>query len=330
MSPANGSVVSQVGDGTSQEISQSASSMLSTFVDALPRLGAAVVLVAAGWLVSRVLRLGLQRAFLRRRTPSFSQVMSKVIGWAVLTVTVLLAVAVTFPSVRPVNLLAGLGFFSLAVGFAFQDILENTLAGMLLLFRQPFRAGDQIEVVDQSGTVTEINIRETRLTTYDGESLIIPNRDVYKNVIRVHTNFEVHRLEFDVGIAYENDVRQATVAIVQALRCVDGVAADPAPVAFAHELGVSTVVIRALFWTTSQRAGSIVALDAAIVAVKARLDRDGIEFPANVVVLQAAPSFQAAIHGDAGVTPAGGMHRPNSGAPARRETTTVAAPDDTL
>jgi len=284
--------------------------MWSTFVDALPRLGAAAVLVAAGWVVSRLLRLGLHRGFRRRRTPSFSQVMSKVIGWAVLTLTVLLAVAVTFPSVRPVNLLAGLGFFSLAVGFAFQDILENTLAGMLLLFRQPFRAGDQIEVVDQSGTVTEINIRETRLTTYDGESLIIPNRDVYKNVIRVHTDFDVHRLEFDVGIAYENDVRHATAAIVDALCAVDGVAADPAPVALVHELGVSTVVIRAMFWTTSRRAGSIVALDAAIVAVKARLDRDGIEFPANVVVLQAAPSFQAAIHGDAGVTPAGGLHPP--------------------
>ncbi len=60
-------------------------------------------------------------------------------------------------------------------------------AGVLLLFRQPFRSGDQISVVDQSGTVTEINIRETRMTTFDGESVIIPNRDVYKNVILVHT-----------------------------------------------------------------------------------------------------------------------------------------------
>lgn len=104
-------------------------------------------------------------------------------------------------------------------------------------------------------------------------------------MIRVHTDHDLHRLEFDVGIAYENDARHATAAIVDALHGVDGVAADPAPIALVHELGVSTVVIRALFWTTSQRAGSIVALDAAIVAVKARLDRDGIEFPANLVVL---------------------------------------------
>lgn len=141
--------------------------MWGTLLDAQPRLGVAVVIVAAGWVVSRLLRRGLRSVFRRRRTPSFSQVMSKVVGWAVLS----------------------------------QDILENTPAGMLLLFRRPSRASDQIEV-DQSGTVTEINIRETRLTTYGGESVIIPNRDVYKNVIRVHTDHDLHRLEFDVGIAY--------------------------------------------------------------------------------------------------------------------------------
>ena len=307
MTPAIWRLVAQVGAAPAQEISQSARSMWGTFLDALPRLGAAVVIVAVGWVVSRLLRRGLEGVFRRRRTPSFAKVMSKVIGWAVLTLTVLLAVAVTFPSVEPVNILTGLGFFSVAVGFAFQDILENTLAGMLLLFRQPFRAGDQIEVVGQSGTVTEINIRETRLTTYDGESVIIPNRDVYKNVIRVHTDHDLHRLEFEVGIAYENDARHATAAIVDALRAVDSVAADPPPAALVSELGVSAVVIRALFWTTSQRAGSIVALDAAIVAVKDRLDLNGIELPANLVVLQAAPSFQAVIQGGPDVTPAGGL-----------------------
>lgn len=101
--------------------------MWGTFVDVLPRLGAAVVIVAAGLLVSRLLRRGLRSAFRRRRTPSFSQVMSKVIGWAVLTITVLPAIAVTFPSVQPVYILTDLGYFSVAVGFAFQDILKNAL-----------------------------------------------------------------------------------------------------------------------------------------------------------------------------------------------------------
>lgn len=171
----------------SAEIADSANGLWQTTLDAVPRVGTALVIIAVGWIGARLLRMGLHRYWKKRQTPSFALVMSKVVGWVVLTIVILLAIAVTFPSVKPVDLLAGLGFFSVALGFAFQDILENTLSGILLLFRQPFRSGDQITVMDRSGTVEGITIRETRLTTYDGELVVIPNRDVYKNVIDVHT-----------------------------------------------------------------------------------------------------------------------------------------------
>jgi small conductance mechanosensitive channel len=289
------------------QINDSARSLWDSTLDALPRVGVAIVVVLIGWAFGRGVRWGMFRVLRRGHTPSFAKVMSKLCSWIVVIASVLVALAVTFPSVKPVDLLAGLGFFSVAVGFAFQDILENTLAGVLLLFRQPFRSGDQIKVVDQSGTVTEINIRETRLTTFDGEAVIIPNRDVYKNVILVHTHHDSHRLEFDVGIAYENDPRQATCAIVEALRDVPGVGHDPAPEALVRELGVSTVNIRALLWTSSYQHDSMAVLDAAITAVKSRLDRDGIEMPASIVALQATPSLRAAVRGDEEITPAGNV-----------------------
>jgi small conductance mechanosensitive channel len=305
---------SQVDDGTdtaevapTEEISSSARSLWDSLLDALPRLGVAFVIVTIGWMVGRGLR-GLMRSRLERsRTPSFANVISKLTSWIVVVVSVFLAIAVTFPSVKPVDLLAGLGFFSVAVGFAFQDILENTLAGVLLLFRQPFRTGDQIQVVDQSGTVTEINVRETRITTFDGETVIIPNRDVYKNVILVHTHHDTHRLEFEVGIAYENDADEATRAIVDALASVDGVHHDPPPDAVVHELSASTVDIRAMFWTDSRRYESVTIRSRAITAVKARLDRDGIEMPSGLVALQATPSFRAALRGDEQLTPGGSI-----------------------
>ncbi len=293
--------------GPTDEISSSARSLWESLLDALPRLGVAIVIVFVGWGIGRGLRWALRSHLRRSRTPSFANVISKLSLWIVVIVSVLVAAAVTFPSVKPVDLLAGLGFFSVAVGFAFQDILENTLAGVLLLFRQPFRSGDQINVVDQSGTVTEINIRETRITTFAGESVIIPNRDVYKNVILVHTHHATHRLQFDVGIAYDNDAEQATRVIVEALSTVRGVESVPPPEALVHELGVSTVNIRAMLWSDSRRHESIIVLDAAIKAVKSRLDRDGIEMPANIVALQATPSFRAAIRGEAQVTPAGNL-----------------------
>ena len=288
-----------------EEIAQSASSLWDTTLDAVPRVAVALAVVAAGWLVARLLRWVLLRVFGRKRTPSFSQVMSKVLSWLFLGVVVLLAVAVTFPSVKPVDVLAGLGFFSVAVGFAFQDILENTLAGVLLLFRQPFRSGDQIKVFDLAGTVKEINIRETQITTFDGELAIVPNRDVYKNVIVVSTYHPQRRLRFDVGIAYENDAGDATRIIHDTLLDVPGVAHEPAPHALVDELAVSTVNIAVRFWTGSRQADTLGVMDAAIRHVKDALERHGIEMPADIVALQATPSLTAALHNRGDITPGG-------------------------
>lgn len=296
-----------------EEISASAQSLWEQTTDAAPRVGVAVAIIFAGWLLSRGLRWLLHRRFSKRKTASFATVMSKIASWIFVSLVVLIAIAITFPSVKPVDLLAGLGFFSVAVGFAFQDILENTLSGILLLFRQPFRSGDQITVMDRSGTVQGISIRETKITTYDGELVVIPNRDVYKNVIDVHTYNDNHRLEFNVGIAYENDPAEAIEVICSALDRVPNVQSDPAPMAIVSELGVSTVNITAYFWTTAYRLHSLTTKDAAIREVKAALDRADIEMPAEIVVLQATPSFRAALTGDREITPGGGVRSVTDG-----------------
>lgn len=293
-----------------EEISESANSLWQQAIDAVPRVGVAVAIIFVGWLLSLGLRWLLHRRFTKTKTTSFANVMSKIASWIFLFFVILIAIAVTFPSVKPVDLLAGLGFFSVAVGFAFQDILENTLAGILLLFRQPFRAGDQITVMERSGTVQGITIRETKITTYDGELVVIPNRDVYKNVIDVHTHHVDHRLSFVVGIAYENDPDQAIDVIHEALEGVEHVRSDPAPLAIVSELGVSTVDITVYFWTDAHRLESLTTRDAAIRAVKRALDRSGIEMPAEIIALQATPSFRAALSGEREVTPGGGVRPP--------------------
>lgn len=269
-----------------EEIRESASTLWESTLDALPRLGVAITVIAAGWVVSRAIRYLAQRAFARRASPSFAQVMSKVVGWVFLILVVLVALAITFPSIRPVDLLAGVGFFSIAVGFAFQDILENTLAGILLIFRQPFRSGDQVEVHDQIGVVEIITIRETRITTFDGELVIIPNRDVYKSVIRVPTANALVRSDFVVGIGYDADPTAAAQVIETALRGIDGVSMQPPPTALVEELAPSTVNLRVRIWTASSQWERLVATDRAIRAIKASLDHAGIDIPFPVLTLR--------------------------------------------
>lgn len=294
-------------DDPEKEVADSAQRMWESALQALPRLGIAIAIVVIGYIVSRLLRAGLGALFARRQTASFAKVMSKLAGWLFLGVVVLAAVTALFPSVKPVDLLAGLGFFSVAVGFAFQDILENTLSGVLLLFRQPFEAGDQIEVQEQSGTVQAITIRETRIKSFDGQLIVIPNRDVYKNVIRVQTHFGDRRLNFVVGIAYENDAAEACDVIEAALANVEGIADQPPVEALVDELGVSTVDIDVRFWAGPEQHASRIVRDRAITAVKAALDSSGIEMPADIIALQATPSFKAAMQNEREVTPGGGI-----------------------
>lgn len=301
---ASSTALAIVSDG---RVADAAQRMLDSLRSAVPRMAVALVVVLVGWGLSRLLRAGLRRWLATRQTPSFTAVISTVAGALLGALSVLIAITILFPSVKPVDLLSGLGFFSIAVGFAFQDILENSLSGLLMLFRQPFRSGDQIEVVGHSGTVQAITIRETRIKTFDGQLILIPNRDVYKNVIRVQTHFETRRMSFAVGTAYENDPWEACAVIVEALAGVDGVLQDPAPEALITTLGVSTVDIDVRLWTSSQQHEALTVLHRSIDTVKKALDKAGIEMPAEIIALQATPSFRAAMRGDGDVTPGGSL-----------------------
>ena len=273
----------------------------------LTRIVTALGLVVLGVVLGKLVQAGLRAVFSRNQTPSFAQVISRLIGWTVTIVLVLVAVVILFPSVAPVDMLAGLGFFSVAAAFAFQDILENLLSGLLLILRQPFRSGDQIDVGEVSGTVEVITIRETRLKTFDNQLVLIPNRDVYKATITVRTHFENRRQNFVVGIAYENDAAEARDLILEALAEVPEIDHSHPPEALVVELNTSTVDIDVRFWCGPDQLSSRRALDAAIVAVKRKLDEAGVEMPCDIVALQATPSFKAAMHDAGDVTPGGSL-----------------------
>ena len=293
-----------------EEISDSANSLLDGLIDALPRIGVALAVTLVGYLFARALRHLLYRNFQRRNTESFARVMSKLMGWIVLGIIVLGALTITFPSVKPVDLLAGLGFFSVAVGFAFQDILENSLSGVLLLFRQPFQSGDEIVVDGNEGTVEAITIRETRMRQYDGQLLVVPNRDVYKNAIRVQTDQPYRRISFTVGVAYEEDLDDVRNIILAGLGRVNAVRSDPPPDVLVVALSASTVDLEVRAWADAHQRDARVVLDAMIRSTKRALDQSGVEMPSDIVALQATSSFRAAVH-DRDVTPAGSVARPS-------------------
>ena len=193
---------------------------------------------------------------------------------------VLVACVILFPNFTPTSLVQFLGLGSVAVGFAFRDVLQNYLAGILMLLTQPFRIGDQIGFQDYEGTVEDIQARATYVTTYDGRRVVIPNAELFTHAVTVNTAFDRRRLEYDLGIGYADDVARAKALILEALRELDAALDDPPPEVLAYALAESSVTLRVRWWIhPPRRQDALDARDAVIAAVKAKLLSNGIDLP---------------------------------------------------
>lgn len=252
-------------------------------------IGAGIVL--GGYVLSRLLRLILNAVFRSRgRSTSYASVFSTIGGWLFLAVAVAVGLTVAFPSVRFSSILGGLGIVSVAIGIAAQSVLGNLFAGVLMVYREPFRAGDQVAIGDVSGTVTDINLRETVVRTFDGKRVLIPNSEAHSGVITVQTGYERTRSTVLIGVAYETDFQRAREVALEAVRRVPAVHEDPPPRALVREAGSSTVQLAVMFWSGSRQMETNEALDAVISAVIVAYRNEGIEMPAEIRQLELGPS----------------------------------------
>ncbi|WP_248257125.1 mechanosensitive ion channel family protein [Georgenia sp. EYE_87] len=262
------------------------------------QLGAGALVIVGGWVLSRLVRAVLRRYWTwRRRSPSFSSVFASMTGWVVLALAVGAGLTIAFPSVRPINILGGLGVASIAAGIAFQAVLGNLFAGVLLISREPFRSGDQIALGDVRGTVDEINLRETVVRTFDGRRVLIPNSVMSSGVVTVQTGYEKVRTSVVVGVAYDADLERARSTALTAVEGLPSVARDPAPQALITELGSSTINIELRFWSGARQLETLEAQDQVIGAVVRAFNEAEIAMPADIRVLEASPSFTAALAG---------------------------------
>jgi small-conductance mechanosensitive channel len=173
--------------------------------------------------------------------PSYTRVFGALYMTVIVGAAVLLAMTLAFPSVRMVDVLASLGIVSVAVGFAFKDVLENVLAEVLLLLRDPFKSGDEIRVGEHEGTVEGVTIRETLPRTPAGQRVLLPNAQVYTSALEVLTHCPATWITFAVVLDVAADLDQATPVMQTALRAVEEVVSDPAPQVVVTDLGVGTV-----------------------------------------------------------------------------------------
>ncbi|WP_348980525.1 mechanosensitive ion channel domain-containing protein [Polyangium sp. 15x6] len=165
----------------------------------------------------------------------------------------------------------------MAIGFALKDILQNFVAGVLLLGRRSFRIGDQIRTGNYEGTVEDIDVRSTRIRTYDNELLVVPNGEVYTRGMIVRTANGPRRVRLGVSISYVDDVDVDREVIRGALSGTEGVMADPAAWVYVESLGPSNVEMTVHFWVEAHQANVLRVLDRAATAVRTALDAAGAD-----------------------------------------------------
>jgi len=163
----------------------------------------------------------------------------------------LVAATIVFPSFSPGNLVAGLGITSVAVGFAFKDILQNFFAGILLLWQKPFAIGDHIRTQSFEGMVVDIDIRSTRIKSPDDEMVVMPNGVMISSPIVVLTGYEHRRVKMTVPVASASSIEDARRAIVTVLNDSSLVAKDPAPAVYRTSADTTNATLDVYFWTGS-------------------------------------------------------------------------------
>lgn len=228
-------------------------------------------LYLARWLRNLVAR-GLQH---RRTDAEISLVIARIVQWGVVTIAIL--VSADQVGLDITAFLTGIGILGFTVGFALQDVSKNFVAGMLILIQQPFELGDTIEVSGFTGTVLNINLRDTEMRTADGLRVRIPNGDVFTSPILNYTDVASRRLELAFGVAYGSDLEVVRQASLAAIRSVPGVLDDPA-VDFRFEAFTDYAIqVRIYYWYSEAETGYSAALNGGITALNAAFKDKGIE-----------------------------------------------------
>ena len=250
------------------------------FVESLPSLAIAIFIVFLTWIVARfgarISDMIVGRTELRASLKTLIDTLVKLGIWLA---GLFIAAIVVMPGLTAASLLAGLGIGAVAIGFAFQDIFENFLAGVLIMLREKMRIGDVIECEGITGKVEHITLRETHVRKLSGELTVVPNSILFKNPVEILTDDSQRRHEVVVGVSYDTQLDRAAEVIRQAVEDVEDVLASKGIDIVAQEFNSSSVDFLVRWWAGSTPRDGWESKDKVVRAVKAALDEAGIEIP---------------------------------------------------
>ncbi|MBB4078431.1 small-conductance mechanosensitive channel [Lewinella aquimaris] len=261
------------------------------FLEAVPGLVLALIIIVAGIFIARQIASFFGTKILgRMEDPLMGRFLVTSLRLLIIIGAVLLALRAAGLSGIAGALFGALGASAVILGFAFRDIGENFISGIILAFNRPFDINDTIRVVDHFGKVKSLQFRYTHIKTFDGKDVYIPNSDVLTEPVQNYTADGFIRYDFVVGIAYEDDIQGAKDVIQQVLDTNELIIRDEDHINFVaeDELAASTVNLKVYFWVNTKdfRAGALQVRGAIIRDIKNAIDANDYSLPADITEIK--------------------------------------------
>lgn len=263
----------------------------NNLIEELPLIGLGLIIIILGVLIGTwVGDFARTRIAKKTKDPLMSRFLGKSIRLMLIIISIMIGLRAAGLGGIATGLLTAAGASAVVLGFAFKDIGENFIAGIILSFNRPFNINDTVQVGENFGKVKALEFRYTKLKTFDGKDVYIPNSDVLTEPVTNYTEDGFFRWEFVVGIAYENDIQEAKRLILEVLKNQPDVIEDDEHLNFVmeDELASSTVNLKVFFWVDTKDYRRIALIDKGHVirAVKETLEKNGFYLPANIQELK--------------------------------------------
>ncbi|MDP4647617.1 MAG: mechanosensitive ion channel family protein [Akkermansiaceae bacterium] len=282
----------------------------TSFVTKLPLIGIAFVVVVISILLANFLhrRVGW---FERFNVSSLTRLLlRRIVRIVVIGLGFVVALEILDATAVVGALLGAAGLAGLAIGFAFRNIAENYLGGILLSAQNPFEIGDAVELNGRIGTVAMLTARDTVLITPEGNHLRIPNGMVMNSELLNYTRNPRRRFEFSVGVSVDLELNEARRVGLEAMKLSPGVLKDPKPSVTVDTLGDSAVILRFFGWVDQRESDFLKTRSETIRIVKVTYDEAGIEMP--------EPIYRVHLRGNTAITAGDKQEEPPSENPPRK------------
>jgi len=268
-------------DNAYQLISNKLISWFDQLIKLLPNiLLAAFILVIGLFIAKKVRKIAAKIIGKISHHAALNNLFESIIFLVFIGITIFTVLSVLQLDKAVTSILAGAGILGLALAFAFQDIAANFISGIFISFRSPIQIGDIVKIKDYMGRVEEVNLRDTVIRTFQGQMVIIPNKEVFQNPIENFSLLGKRRFDLSIGVSYGDDLEKVKQVTLDAVKGIEGLSGDDESTVFYQEFGESSINFVLRMWVNSPEQPAYLKVGSeAIIRIKKAYDMNDIMIP---------------------------------------------------